>query len=141
LPRNGRSKYDLAKCKDAYIRYLQQAVTQKATIGDDGEIVDGKSERARLWRAQAEIAEMDLASKRAEVVPLDLLRQVLSVDHSVIKQRFLMLPQLLAPQLEGQNRIAIRAKLTSSVREVLSALSTGKDLDAALRKLPGWEDS
>jgi hypothetical protein len=60
-----------------------------------------------------------------EVVPLEVMRARLSTAIVTARQNLLQLPARIAPQLEGEPRMVIKAKLTQEVYAALAALSMG----------------
>jgi len=71
MPREARGKYDLGKCMLWYIRFLQEALTKKTPVNDTAEAQDLKKERAGLTKAQKEMAELELAEKRADLISVN----------------------------------------------------------------------
>jgi hypothetical protein len=63
LPRAERGCYDLEGCVRGYIEFLK-----RHSAGD---------ERARLLAVRADLAELELAQRRGDVVPLDMLQTAL----------------------------------------------------------------
>src|SRR5262245_1992126 len=68
----------------------------KAVYGvEQGEHIDLSAERARLVRAKAEHAEMELAKRRGELIELDDAIDEFEVVLSNARQRFIQLPYAL----------------------------------------------
>ena len=59
-------KYDLYKCSQAYIKFLE-----KKLAGKDSKSADGKKEKRRLTKLQADSREIDLLAKKAEVISIE----------------------------------------------------------------------
>ncbi|MGH9531852.1 MAG: hypothetical protein ACRD2Q_05620 [Terriglobales bacterium] len=75
MPRAERGKYELGACMAWYVRYLQRAFERRKLLSDDGSSTDLRKQRARLLKASADVAEMDLAEKRGELIPVAVFRQ------------------------------------------------------------------
>jgi phage terminase Nu1 subunit (DNA packaging protein) len=124
MPREARGKYDAVKCMCWYIRYLQILIEKKSI--PPAHQVGKSAERVRLLRAKADIAELQLARVRSQLVTVadvDAFHNEL-VD---ITTRFMMtIPPRLACELVGEtSRIMIQAKIEKAIEEVLSALAKG----------------
>lgn len=98
--------------------YLRTAIAALAT--DVGEF-DPAHERARLYAAQADLAEHALAKRRAELVPAEHVAVAWGAITSAICARVSMIPALAAAgidparpvtEIEGHIRQAIDAALT-----------------------------
>lgn len=97
--------------------YLRTAIAALASdLGD----FDPAHERARLYAAQADLAEHALAKKRAELVPVDQVAVAWAAITSAICDRVSMIPATAAAgidpsrpvaEIEGQIRRAIDAAL------------------------------
>ena len=118
MPRNARGKYDLYQCVKWYARHVQESMRRR-------EFSRGK-ERERLTKVKADLGELELAEKRGQLIPVSYYRELVTTLCTSIRQRFLILPSRIAPQLEGENRIEIRAKLDQAVRGALTALSVAE---------------
>lgn len=75
LPRADRGKYPLGESMHKYIVYLQNALERRELLGEDGKGSDLRKQRARLLKAQADDAEIELAKKRGELIPIALYKQ------------------------------------------------------------------
>ena len=124
MPREARGKYDAVKCMCWYIRYLQILIEKKSI--PSAHQVGQSAERVRLLRAKADIAELQLARVRSQLVTVadvDAFHNEL-VD---ITTRFMMtIPPRVASELVGEtSRIMIQAKIEKAIHEALSALAKG----------------
>ena len=66
LPKPIKGKYDLIACVQAYIKYLQERA-----FGKDAAPQDTHLERARLLKAQADKTELEVATMRGSLVPVE----------------------------------------------------------------------
>jgi len=105
----------------AYCKRLREVASGRYTEGD----LDLTEERARLARAQTERIEMELAIKRAEIAPVDTLRdsiapvmaQVGAIMDSIPVKLKREAPHLTASDLEVIKReIAKAMNLVAAIR-------------------------
>lgn len=133
LPREERGKYDLGKCMLWYIRYLQTALEKKGVAGlTDGEgAAQIKVERARLLKADASLREIELATKRGQVIEIEFAGKLW--DDATIRARARLLGSINknAPQLVGIKNVAQAMDLLTSIaHEALAELvALGDDVD------------
>jgi phage terminase Nu1 subunit (DNA packaging protein) len=123
MPKQARGRYDLVKCLEWYVRYLQQAVEKRSVAAEDGEPINWNVEKARLTRAQALTAEMEYRRKIGELIPAHLVDDKFMTFAGNVHDRFLALPSRIAGRLENQTREQVRAKLYDGVRDLLNGLS------------------
>jgi hypothetical protein len=129
MPKESRGKYDLLKCVKWYVKYLQTALEKKAVPMGDG-YVGEREERIRQIRADADLKELDLATRRRELVAVPDVERVLADLILTTKAQVMAIPPRLAPDLIGEtSRVMIQAKLEKSCKEALGYLakSVGED--------------
>src|ERR1700743_1133805 len=104
MPRDGRGKYNLAECALWYIRFLQDYINKREGMGaiESGDTL--KTERQRLISAQADREILELKKMKGELVPLSLFEEIMSKQITDTRQKFLVLPANIAPELEGESR-------------------------------------
>ncbi len=124
MPRAERGRYDLGACMAWYIRYLQRALERRELPTEDGASGDIRRQRARLLRANADSAEMELAQKRGELIPIEVFRVEMGSMITTLRANLLNLPGRVAPQLEGENRAVIKHKLRNEVFQEHERLGT-----------------
>jgi len=129
MPHNARGKYDLYQCVKWYALYLQELLRRKEFAKD--------KERERLTRIKADLGELELGKARGELIPIALYEELVTGHVMAARQRFLILPSRIAPQLEGEDRATIKAKLDQAVRGALTALSTEEPENGNRRNQPG----
>ena len=90
---------------------------------------DYNAARARREQALAELAEIELGTKRGELIPADQVEQAWSAIVSVMRQRLLSLPSRLAAVVPGHStHQETEAAAMKLVRECLTDLaSAGED--------------
>lgn len=126
MPKHGHGQYNLEVCKTWYIAYLQSKVGSRSNEGENAGDYNVDLETARLKRAQADLAEIELTEKRGQVVPIAVLEYSLTQVIANARQNLLMLPGRIAPELEGETRAVIKARVAQSIRDALTELSKVK---------------
>jgi phage terminase Nu1 subunit (DNA packaging protein) len=123
MPREGRGKYDLAQCMLWYIRYLQNAISNRDGNGADAAGNDLKAQRTRLITAQAAREEIALRREQGELVPIADYEETMAAHITSVRQRLLSMPANIAHHLEGEDRESIKQKLESEMRNVLASIA------------------
>lgn len=88
LPKGERGRYELVPVVQGYIRYLRD----RALNGDANEPEAGMGDKARLLRAQADLAEMDATMRRGELVERGPVEAGLAAQDLALKDRLLTVP-------------------------------------------------
>jgi phage terminase Nu1 subunit (DNA packaging protein) len=132
MPKAAHGQYDLELCKSWYIGFLQRKISQReGDVDDNGDEREGTynvdREQARLTRAKADIAEIELTERRGEVIPIKVFEDTLGRMVTQARQQLLQLPGRAAPVLEGEPRAVIKSKLTTLIHAALKSLSTDSD--------------
>jgi phage terminase Nu1 subunit (DNA packaging protein) len=117
------------KAMRAIIDGLIEAEREKARlIGDDGLLIGGDSAdptMQRLRLAKAQLAEHELASKRAQVVPIDSAMRALSI----VATRLRRMGERLTKRHGREVADEIDRTLTESQAELEAAFSDGSSND------------
>lgn len=122
LPRVTRGKYDVDAVLDWYIARLERRLAGE--IDEEGEIAKREKEEMRLLSARADLNELDLASKRRELVSIADVEKQMTDLVITTKARILTVPARVAPDLLGeQSRVMLQAKIEKSLKEALSHLA------------------
>jgi phage terminase Nu1 subunit (DNA packaging protein) len=131
MPRAAHGQYDLELCKTWYIGHLHERLAHRQGEIDGGRTDDYNvdRERARLTKAQADQAELELAKMRGTLVPIAEYKRRMSRFVTQARQQLLQLPGRAAPQLEGDPRAVIKSKLYTLTCAALAALSAGEVLE------------
>lgn len=117
IPKAGRNRYLLADAIPALIEAMSG--------GDAG--AELTRERVRKTRADADLAELDLAKARAEVAPLCEITRVWERYTSQVRARMMQIPQRAVVQLVGErDEVRIKSVLMG---EIKLALSTASETD------------
>lgn len=123
FPREGRGRYLLAACVQAYVALV--------AIARDG--LDIAEARRRKVAAEADLLELELASERQETVRVEDVGNLVAQEYATVRARFLVLPSKLAPILAAESSsAACKSHLEAAVREALANLSAEGDLGPRL---------
>ena len=102
------------------LKHLRAA--DRTSPGSNGATAD--PERARLARARARKAELEIAALERDLLPSDEVVEAWQQLVAAFRARCLAIPSKLTPQLAAMNdRGAVQAVLTAAVREALQELS------------------
>lgn len=124
MPRAERGKYDLGACMLWYIRFLQNALSKKATMGEDGEISSLQGSRQELYKVQTERERFNLEKDRGLVIPTELHEKILADLIVETNSRVRAVGARIAGDLIGEtSRIMIQAKLEKAHDEALRTLA------------------
>jgi phage terminase Nu1 subunit (DNA packaging protein) len=125
MPQQARGKYDLGKCMLWYIRYLQAQLSRLSPNVDmaGGEVDNERKERIRLLRADAELRELELARERGEFMALTDVGKIVTDLIVMTKARILAVASRVAPQLVGEPRTVIEAKIDRALKDALTILA------------------
>lgn len=96
---------------------------QRARIPGGGASKDLNAERARLASAQAEKAEMEIAEKKGDLLPVDSVAALWARVLTDCKSKLLSLPSKLAPQVVGKKREQARAIIELAIHDALRGLA------------------
>lgn len=122
LPRVTRGKYDVDAVLDWYIAHLERRLA-----GDSSEESDNVSQRKhelRLLAAKADLQELDLATRRRELVSIADVEKEMTDLVITTKARILAVPARIAADLLGeQSRVMAQAKVEKALKEALSHLA------------------
>jgi phage terminase Nu1 subunit (DNA packaging protein) len=122
LPRVTRGKYDVDAVLDWYIAKLQRELARQTD--EDGEIAKREREELRMLSAKADLQEIELASKRRELVAIADVEKQMTDLVITTKARILTVPARVAPEILGeQSRVMVQAKIEKAIKESLSHLA------------------
>ena len=106
---------------EPYGKWLRTRIASE--LGAD-ETLSPQSERARLDRARAELAELELSRRRRELVPVEEVAQAWSEQVLIAKNRLLSLPSRVSSDvLRLKTQREIEAVIKEKVVEILTELS------------------
>ena len=119
IPRSERGRYDLIGAVRGYVRYLRDQ-----TLKDGAATADYGVERARLVRARADLAEMEAAQKRGELIPAREVVTAWTEVVALLRARLLVLPDKIAPLAHDAQTIPqARDIVRKAVHEALAELA------------------
>ena len=121
VPREGRGRYDLVKSVQGYIGYLQERA--RVSPQDEGRASDYTEGRTRRELANAELAELEVAEKRGELLRRDEVIRTWTTQLVAVKERLRAIPSKLRGRLK---------KLTKRQLKVIA-----EEIDRGLRELAG----
>ena len=114
-----RGRYDLVGTVRGYVRYLRELATRSQTGAADFGV-----ERARLIKAKADLAEMDAAVRRGDLLPAAQVEEAWIAVLARLRARLLVLPDRLAPLVHEESTIAgTRAQIRDAITEALAELA------------------
>ncbi|MEP1637286.1 terminase small subunit, Nu1 [Ascidiaceihabitans sp.] len=122
IPKAERGRYELAPAVQGYIGYLQDRVAPKP---DDGGGIDYHVEKARKTKAEADIAEMEAAKMRGDLVDAVEMKQAMDLVISEVRAKLLNnAPTRIAARAKSENKEAsIKAIAKEEITAALLALS------------------
>jgi phage terminase Nu1 subunit (DNA packaging protein) len=123
IPKAEHGRYELAAAVQGYVGYLQERIAPRGADGDP-EKADYHTEKARLTKSQADMAEMDAAKMRGSLVDAVQMKEALDLVVAEVRANLLN---------NAPTRIAARAK--SEKKEASIKLIAKEEIGAALRKL------
>lgn len=124
MPQISRGKYDGVRCMYWYLGKLRRSVRHKATENDDGSDSSITDERKRLLRAQADLAEIELAKANGDLMAVADWEAAASDLVASAKARLMAIPARLAPRVVGeQNQVVVQLAIEKAIREALEELS------------------
>ena len=126
LRRDENGKFDLFEAVPLYVAFCRRGGPERERAQ-----ANFNEEKARLTRAQADRAELDLAEKSGEVI--DAAEAVLAWEQMLTncKNKVLSIPAKAAPMFSAETDTAvIQDDLENYLRDALNELSDGESLGA-----------
>lgn len=119
IPKADRGRYELVPTVQGYIRYLQER-----SVHSDASTIDYAVEKARLTKAQADLAEIEVAKAREEVVGVAQLEKNLGNLLAEVQINLRNIPGRIVSSLVGvTDERTIKARLMAEIDQVLQALA------------------
>lgn len=123
IPKAEHGRYELAAAVQGYVGYLQERIAPRGADVDPNK-ADYHTEKARLTKSQADMAEMEAAKMRGALVDAEQMKEALDLVVAEVRANLLN---------NAPTRIAARAK--SEKKEASIKLIAKEEIGAALRKL------
>ncbi len=120
IPKTERGKYELVGAVRGYVTYLQDRA-----LGQEVKTTDIQAQRLRLIKAQADEKELELQTKRSELIPANEVREYWGRLVVAAKTSFLALPDRIKQMLTLNDEE--RDLIDTEIREALTKLSAYKD--------------
>ena len=116
ITRASRGAYEPATFVPEYCRHLRKRASGRPSLDGDA--------RKRLDAARADLAELELAEKNRELIPLNLIEEHLTKMFATIRQKFLSLPTKTAPMLHAKKTVhRVQKYLEKEIHEILQELA------------------
>lgn len=130
IPKAERGRYELAPAVQGYIAYLQDRLAPREG-GDDPDRIDYHFEKARKTKAEADIAEMEAAKMRGDLVDAVEMRGALELVMSEVKTKLLNnAPTRIAARTKTEKKEAsIKAIAKEEIAASLQALASTDPAD------------
>ncbi len=137
IPKAEKGKYDLVRCVQHYVRYLQDRA-----YGNADAPRDTHHERARLIKAQADKTELEVAALRNQLIPIETIEHDWMQQVSACRMRLLAIPSKSAFQIAAlKEPTEIERFLKRAIYEALSELAHDEPLPEADAKSPAGVDA
>ena len=120
IERADKGAYDLKTVVQQYVRNLREVAAGRGGAASQANKAD---EDARLARARADKAEMELAEARGLLVPADQIGEALNSAVQIMRTRVLAIPSKAAPRVGAKDVAAAEQVIRAEVVEALSELS------------------
>ena len=134
IPKSERGRYEIEPVVQAYIRYLQERSVNPAAMNSGAGPIDYAAEKARLTKAQADIAEVELATTLGELAPVKEFEKAQSRIFATIRANIMNVPQRVVVQLIGETdelvfKQKLRAELTLALESSANADLSDDDFE------------
>lgn len=128
IPKAERGRYQLAPAVQGYIKYLQDRAAPEM-----GGSIDYNAEKARLTRANADIAEMEAAKKKGELIDAVEVTEAWQIILAEVRANLLHnVPVRVAALAKAeQDETRIKAMVKAEIADALRAMAT-QDVDKLL---------
>jgi hypothetical protein len=127
LPRVSPGVYDIVRCFRWYTKYLQKKLVDRALPDNENGSVAGVAAgemRHRLLSIEAEMAAIELAEKREQLVSIEKVQKDLEAIVVEIRTRILALPPRLAAEILGETDLATaQVQIERTLKNALESLS------------------
>lgn len=119
MPKSARGDYDEVACLRWYVKHLQDKMASGATR-PDGEM----SGRERFDTAKAEMAELDLAAKRAQVLTVADYELAMTALINPARHELLAIEARLRPSIGAEAAARCGAEIRRSLRSLIQEEET-----------------
>lgn len=120
LPKASRGRYDLVGCVQAYVGFLQGQLEKRVAERSDG----FEDQRLRHQTAKAELAELELAELRGELIGMGAAEHGIATLLSGLQAQLLAIPATIAEELAAlDDPKEIHAIAEAAIRQALQAVA------------------
>jgi hypothetical protein len=121
---NARGIYYIDDCLRWYVRYLQNKLKTRGAATEAEPGSPAASAKHQLLEIDLELKQIDLAARREELIPIDVVKKDFAGLVVEIRTRILSLPPRLAAEVLGETDLAVsQVKIDKSLKRALEALS------------------
>ena len=120
IVRADKGGYDLKSVVKQYIRQQREIAAGRG--GGESQAIKA-DEDARLARARADKAEMELAEARGQLIPADQIADTWNAAVQIMRTRVLAIPTKAAPRVGSKDIATAEKVIRDEVVEALSELS------------------
>lgn len=121
---NARGIYYIDDCLRWYVRYLQNRLKLRGAAAEAPEGSPAATAKHQLLEIDLELKQIDLAARREELIPIDVVKKDVAGLVIEIRTRILSLPPRLAAEVLGETDLAVsQVKIDRSLKRALEALS------------------
>lgn len=120
------SKYNSADV----IRWREEQAVLAVTGDVSG--IDIDEARRRKTVAEAALAEMELATRRSDLVEIEQVGAAVEAEYAIVRANFTSLPGEIALDLENLPAVEIQERLSAKVSEILTELTADEAYSAGL---------
>jgi phage terminase Nu1 subunit (DNA packaging protein) len=108
--------------------WLRARIAADFGVSQDGQVFNFESERARKMKHDADLAEMEAAEKRGELIRADAVQRQWTDILASVRAKLLALPTKLASRTAPPDRLTVvEAEARKIVHEALTEMSDGKE--------------
>lgn len=119
ISKRARGRFQLKECVQAYIRYLRARA-----IRGDSEDCDYGSHKARLTRAQADLAEMQAQQVRGSLLPREAVLSHWQSAIGAARSKLISLPNKVAGRVMGAESLPeVESVIREAIYEAIADLS------------------
>lgn len=119
IPKASRGRYELIGSVRGYIRHLRD-LNLKGEAGN----ADYGTERARLVKAKADLAEMEASQMRGDLLPAPDVKVAWTEIVALMRARLLVLPDKIAPVVHETTSLnQARDVIKKAIHEVLAEIA------------------
>ena len=126
IPKSERGRYELAPAVQGYIKFL----SDRNLKVDGNVVIDFNAEKARKTKAEADLAEMEAAKTKGDLVLLRDVERGLEYAFAEIKTNLRSVPSRVVGRIVGETEEhKIKEAILDEIDNVLDSLAKNIDFD------------